>query len=102
MSDTTPEAPSDLWRVRIVRIDAYDDFDMEWHDDILYRSHQGEDIPIHDLWRVEIVAKRSGDLKRAVRDFRDRDEAESLAARISDQLHSLSVKEFIDTYLVSL
>jgi len=93
--------PDDLWRVRIVRIDAYDDFDLEWHPDILYREHSGEDIGIRDLWRVEIVSVESGDLKRAVRSFKDRDEAESLAARISDQLRSMSVRTFMDTYLVS-
>jgi len=107
---TNPDAPSkpsqsqpcDLWRVRIVRLDAYDDFDFEWHDDILYHDYDGEDIPIRGLWRVEIVSAATGDLKRAVRAFPDRNEAESLAARITDQSHSLSVQRFMDVYLVGI
>lgn len=94
--------PCDLWRVRIVRLDAYDDFDFEWHDDILYREHSGEDIPIRDLWRVEIVSAQTGDLKRAMNAFPNRDEAESLAARIIDQSYSLSLQKFMDVYLVSI
>ncbi|MCL2332161.1 MAG: hypothetical protein FWC54_01570 [Actinomycetia bacterium] len=102
LPDPTPEQPCDIWRVRIVRLDAYDDFDLEWHDDILYRDHSGEDIAIRDLWRVEIVSAATGDLKRAVRAFKSRDEAESLAASITDQSHSLSVRSFMDTYLVGI
>jgi len=93
--------PCDLWRIRIVRLDAYDDFDFEWHDDILYREHQGKDIPIRGLWRVEIVSATTGELKRAMQSFEDRDEAESLAARITDQSLSLSVQGFMETYLVN-
>jgi len=92
--------PCDIWRVRIVRLDTYDDFDLEWHDDILYRPHQGEDIPIQGLWRVEIVSQATGEMKRAVRTFSTRDEAEGLAARITDQSHYLSVQDFMDVYLV--
>ena len=92
--------PCDIWRVRIVRLDTYGDFDLEWHDDILYRHHSGEDIPIQGLWRVEIVSKVNGELKRAMRTFQSRDEAESLAAQITDQSYYLSVQDFMDVYLV--
>jgi len=94
------ERPCDIWRVRIVRINAYDDFDFEWHDDILYRVHAGEQIAIRDLWRVEILSAATGELKRAVRTFESLEAAENLAAQITDQSHELSVVDFMDVYLV--
>jgi len=99
-ANPTQKRPCDLWRVRIVRLDEYDDFDFEWHDDILYREHRGEDIPIRDLWRVEIVSVATGELKRAMQSLASRDAAESLAAQVTDQSHSLSVQGFMETYLV--
>ncbi len=103
--DTTPPdfvtmKPCDVWRTRITKLDAYQDFEFEWHDDILYRSHEGADVPIKDIWQVEIVSVSTGELKRVVRSFDTRDEAEALAAQITDQSHALSVADFMDVYLV--
>ncbi|MCL2654292.1 MAG: hypothetical protein FWD65_01110 [Coriobacteriia bacterium] len=94
--------PCDLWRVRIVRLDAYDDFDFEWHDDILYHDYQGADIEIRGLWRVEIVSAATGVLKRAMQSFENRDDAESLAAQVTDQSCNLSVADFMEQYLVGI
>jgi len=99
-TDPEQQRPCDLWRIRIVRIEEYDDFDFEWHDDILYRQHRGEDIPIRSMWRVDILSKATGELKRALQSFESRDDAESLAARIVDQSFSLDVKGFMEQYLV--
>ncbi|MCL2881369.1 MAG: hypothetical protein FWF45_00545 [Coriobacteriia bacterium] len=101
-SSPEPESqrPCDLWRIRIVRIEEYADFDFEWHDDILYREHHGEDIPIRSMWRVDLLSKTSGELKRALQSFESRDAAESLAARVTDQSYSLSVANFMEQYLV--
>ena len=93
-------AASDSWRVRIVRLDEYEYFDFEWHDDILYSTPQAEPIEIGVRWRVDIVAVVDGRVRRSFEGSSSRDESAVIASKISHDLETLTVPEFGERYMV--
>lgn len=97
----THHLPSDLWRVRLMRLDAMDDFDLEYHDDILYRSHEAGSVDINEMWRVDIMSVIDGQIKRSFEPHSTRGEAEDLYRQIKGDLQKLSTDSFADLYIVS-
>lgn len=95
------QLPSALWRVRLVKIDEFDDFDFDWHDDILYRTRPVENVDTHAIWRVDIVSKLDSQVKRAFMPSDNREDAEALVKAITDDLDSLSIDEFTERYIVA-
>ncbi|MBI5232447.1 MAG: hypothetical protein HY876_09825, partial [Coriobacteriales bacterium] len=45
----------DFWRLRLIRVDAEDEPDLEWRDDVLYREQQSAAPQAASVWRVEAV-----------------------------------------------
>lgn len=90
-----------IWRVRVVKIDAFDDFEFEWYNDLLYRNRKGTPVEISEFWRVDIVAVADGIVKRSIRSCIDRGEAESLAQSVTTDLNELSIAQFMENYIIS-
>lgn len=99
------EAADSYYRVRALKIDKYDDFNLDWDKDIIFSGHPieyfaGEPIEMKTLWRVEIIELAQDELVRQYDDIPTREDAESLLKTVRDDLHELSRLEFIARYLV--
>ena len=91
---------ADSWRVRVVRLDEYEHFDFEWHDNILYSQPDAVPVEIGVRWRVDIVALSDGAVRRSFAGSDSRDESREAAERIVKDLNDLTVAEFSDRYMV--
>ena len=93
-------APSDIWRVRVVRLDEYETIEFEQHDDILYRSVNAQPVEIVVNWRVDIVGLSDGKVRRQYEYGDDRPGAKQQASSIAADLASLGADAFSERYLV--
>lgn len=91
----------DIWRVRIVKLDEFEWFDFEHHDDILYREPRPDDIEILVNWRVDIVGINDGETRRSFSYGGDNQAARTAARDIRAALDELTPVEFADVYMVS-
>lgn len=92
------------YRARALRIDTYDDFNLEWNKDIIYSGHPieyfaGEAIDMNTQWRVEIIDLASDEVVRHNEGLASRDEAETLLKKLREDLRKLSHLEFVARYL---
>ena len=89
----------EFWRLRITRVDTTDNFDFEWHDDILYRQPTptlGDEV---ELWHVEAVRTDDAETVVRVATFADADEARTFLARVSEDLAEMTKSQFETAYL---
>lgn len=93
------------FRARALRIDTYDDFNLEWNKDIIYSGHPieyfaGEPIDMKTKWHVEIIDLANENAVLHSNELASRDEAEILLKEIREDLHNLSRLEFVARYLI--
>ena len=89
----------EFWRLRVTRVDTTDNFDFEWHDDILYRQptpQLGNEV---ELWHVEAVRTDDAEIVVRVATFADADDARAFLARVTEDLAEMTKSEFEATYL---
>ena len=90
----------EFWRVRITRLDTTENFDLEWHDDILYRSppspDQGDDV---EVWHVEAVRLDDSDAVVRLGTCPTQLGARELAAEIGEDLATMTKSEFEIAYI---
>jgi len=91
---------SDSWRVRVVRLDEYEYFDFEWHENILDSKPQSTPVEIAVRWRVDIISLADGKVRRSFAGSESRDDSVAAADRIVQDLQSLTAAEFSDHYMV--
>lgn len=92
---------ADTWRVRFVKLDEFEQFDFERHDDILYRQPDTEQIEILVNWRVDIVGLRDGQVRRSYEFGEELDAAREMAQELRAALKALTSVEFGDRYMVT-
>lgn len=92
----------DVWRVRTVKLDEFEVFDFEQHEDILYRNPEPDDIEILVNWRVDIVGISDGQVRRSFQFGEDAEGARVYAREIRGYLDELAPAQFADRYMVSL
>jgi hypothetical protein len=89
----------EFYRVRITRLDTTENFDFEWHDDILYREptpDQGDEV---ELWHVEAVRLDDPDDVSRLATCETQGEARDLVASIGEALHEMTKSEFETAYI---
>jgi hypothetical protein len=89
----------EFYRLRITRLDTTENFDFEWHDDILYREpkpDQGHEV---ELWHVEAVRLDDPDSVARLATCDAQGEARDLVASISEALHEMTKSEFEAAYI---
>lgn len=94
---------SQYFRVRALKIDVYDEFDLEWNKEIIYSGRPidhfaGEPVNIKTFWRVEIINLGDEEVIKEISSFESRDEAEALLRGVKDDLSALSRLEFVSKY----
>lgn len=92
-------AADEFWRLRMTRVDTTDDFDFEWHDDILYRQPNVRQAHELELWTIEAVELADFETIIRVASFTEREDAESYFQRAKDDLAELTKSQFEDAYL---
>ena len=89
----------EFWRLRVTRVDTTENFDLEWHDDILYRQPTpvpGDEV---ELWHVEAVRVDDPDTVIRVATFGDADEARAYLADATEDLGDMTKSKFEAAYL---
>ncbi len=92
-------AADEFWRLRLTRVDTTDDFDFEWHEDILYRQPVVRPAGEVELWHVEAVQIADLDVRVRIATFAEREQAEAFFGRVKEDLSEMTKSQFDQTYL---
>lgn len=94
-------AASDFYRLRVVRIDDSDEPDLEWRDDILYRTPPNEKPEECESWALEAVDVSDEDAAHVVARFTRSDDAHAALTEIEEDIQELTKSGFEARYLTS-
>ena len=89
----------DFWRIRLTRLDTTENFDFEWHDDILYRQPSPDPGDEIELWHVEAVRIDDSDVVARLATCRTQDEGRDLLERIQEDMHDMTKAQFEAAYV---
>jgi hypothetical protein len=89
---------ADFYRLRVIHVDEGEAPDMEWRDDILYRSPQAVPPEEYDVWRVEAVDLADEETVAVVGAFDTNEDAERWLDTVADDLSVMTKSEFERTY----
>ena len=91
-------AADDFYRLRITMMDQSEEPDLEWRDDILYRTPPVERLREGEAYGIEAVGIDDEDDVTIVAVYSTSDEAHAALASISDDLMELTRSEFESRY----
>jgi hypothetical protein len=89
----------EFWRLRLTRLDTTENFDFEWHDDILYRRPNvahGDEV---ELWHVEAVRLDDANSVSRLGTFDSQAEARDFMSAITENLAEMTKTEFEVAYV---
>lgn len=92
-------AADEFWRIRVTRVDTTNDFDFEWHDDILYREPKPEQPAELELWQVEAVRLDDFDTTVCLASYDSRVDAEKFYEQALLDLVEMTKMQFEESYL---
>jgi hypothetical protein len=95
-------AADEFWRLRLTRVDTTDDFDFEWHDDILYREPHPKAAGELELWYIEAVRLDDYEALVALATFHDREDAEDFFQQANEDLQTMTKSAFEEAYLTPI
>ncbi|MBC7266296.1 MAG: hypothetical protein H5T75_04905 [Coriobacteriia bacterium] len=89
----------DFFRLRLIRLDAQGDLDLEWRDDILWRR-PAIDVPEDvAVYRIEAVRLDDEEDVTVLADFDDYDEALAWLEQAQMDLDEMTAAEFEEVYV---
>jgi hypothetical protein len=89
----------EFWRLRVTQLDTTEDFEFEWHEDILYRQprpDQGHEV---ELWHVEAVRLDDSDVVVRLATCATQSEAREVQSSIAENLADMTKSEFETAYV---
>lgn len=89
---------SDFYRLRVLAVDATDEVDFEWRDDILYRRPTGALIEDEEIYRVEAVLLDDDDVAYTLATFASSDAAHDWMDDRAEDLRDMTKSEFEAAY----
>ena len=92
-------AADEFWRIRVTRVDTTNDFDFEWHDDILYREPKTQEPAEVELWQVEAVRLDDFDTTVCLASYETRSDAEKFYEQALLDLVEMTKMQFEESYL---
>lgn len=101
MSKTIGSA-ADFYRLRVMAVDATNEVDFEWRDDILYRRPPGAVIEDEEVYRVEAVLLDDDDVTYSLGTFADGAEAHAWMREREDELADMTKSAFEDAYFTDV
>ncbi len=90
---------SDFYRLRIARLDESGEPDLEWRDDILYRTPPVERVDEHESWVVESVSLNEEEIVTRIVYFDGPDEARDYLDSAQQDLKEMTKSQFEERYL---
>jgi hypothetical protein len=92
-------AASEFYRLRLASVDATEEPDFEWRDDILYRTPLAEAPDERTEWVIEAVTIDVDETVTEVARFSDYDEAHEFLGSVEENLQDLTKSGFEERYL---
>ena len=89
----------EFWRLRITRLDTTENFEFEWHDDILYRDPEPDPGDEVESWHVEAVRLDDPDAVSRVATCLSEGEARDELSAVAEDLTQMTKSEFEATYV---
>ena len=89
----------EFWRLRLTRLDTTENFEFEWHDDILYRQPRPDMGQETRIWHVEAVRIDDPDRVARLGSFDAPDEAAEYEAAVAEDLAEMTKSEFESVYV---
>jgi hypothetical protein len=91
-------AASDYYRVRLKLLDDTDSPDLDWHDDVLYRTRPAVPIVDQAVWRVEAVDLDDDENVVVLGAFKDQADAHEALTSAEEDLRDMTRIQFEDRY----
>ncbi len=91
----------EFWRLRITRLDTTENFEFEWHDDILYREPHPDPGDEVESWYVEAVRLDDSEVVSRLATCNSQGEARDVLATIMGDLVQMTKSEFEVAYVDS-
>jgi hypothetical protein len=91
----------EFWRLRLTRLDTTENFDFEWHDDILYRQPTVDNGDEIELWHVEAVRLDDPDTVARLGTFDSQNDARGFMDEVAERLAEMTKSEFEVAYVDS-
>lgn len=89
----------EFWRLRVTRLDTTENFELEWHDDILYREpHPDPGLEV-ESWFVEAVRLDDPEAVSRLATCRSQGEARDVLAAITGDLTQMTKSQFEVAYI---
>jgi hypothetical protein len=88
----------DFYRVRMMRLEESGEPDLEWRDDILYRTPPVQVTPEYRRYVVQAVSVDDDEDVTLLREFSDAGEAEGFLAQTEEDLAAMTKSSFEDKY----
>jgi hypothetical protein len=92
-------AASEFYRLRVSRLDATDEPDLEWRDDILYRKPPKDAPEEIEDWLLEAVSLDEDETAYLIARFAEADQAHALMETVQIDLDTTTRSDFEDQYL---
>jgi hypothetical protein len=89
----------EFWRLRLTRLDTTENFDFEWHDDILYRQPSPDPGDEVEFWHVEAVRIDDPDVVARLATCQTQDEARDLLERVREDMRDMTKAQFEVAYV---
>lgn len=90
---------SDFYRLRIARLDESGEPDLEWRDDVLYRTLPAERVEEHESWVVESVTLDDQEAVTSIVRFDSPDEARAYLDSAQQDLEEMTKSQFEERHL---
>lgn len=91
----------EFYRVRLTRLDATEEPDFEWRDDVLYRQMPPEVPQERVVWVVEAVSLDESETVTEIERFDDADAAHECLGRVEEDMADLTKSGFEERYLTA-
>lgn len=88
----------DFYRIRLIRLDEGDAPDLDWRDDILYRTPPKDRLEDRACWVVEAVDVATSEVSERLATFDDPDAAHDFLDAAEEALEELTRAEFEERY----
>lgn len=85
---------AEFYRVRVIRLDEHDGPDLEWRDDILYRTPPTQEPAEAETHRVEAVRLDDDTVVTEIARFPDADSARAFVERLEVDLAGMTKSAF--------